>query len=229
MIAMAGRVADALRAARDVVRHRGVLSTLCHAWRLYAWGEDRVVIVEYVFTGGQSPERGVERRPDGITFGPATPRDLAELPLLDPHGARRILSIIERGDCWLHVARDGDRLVGYRFATRRYCGYGVPATVIRPAADQVFIDNVFVHPDYRGRDIAGCLVVAQNPDLMASGIRGALGAVSVGNVASLRHRRTGARPTLFLESRRRLFYRRCTVSPTLPSDIQRMLDGKVGS
>lgn len=216
----------ALRAVWYAMRDpRRIGATLGKAWRLYGWGEDRVVVFEYIFAGAGS---AFEPQPDGITLGPATTKDLAELSALDSRGAPRILSIIEQDDGWLHVARDGERLVGYRFATRRYWGYGVRTKVIRPAADQVYIDGIFVHPDYRGRDIAGRLVVAQNHDLIASGIRGALGSVSVDNVASLRHRRTGSRPILFLDSRRRLFYHRWSVSPTMPPDIQRILD-EVGS
>lgn len=182
-----------------------------------------MVIVEYLFTG-----RALEPGSDSITFGRAAAKDLAALPLLARRRAARILPLLEQGNCWLHVARDGDRLVGYRFATQGYWGHGVLAKVIRPADDQVYIEDIFVHPDYRGRNIAGRLVVAQNVDLMAFGIRGALGSVSVDNSASLRMRRGGARPILFLDSRRRLFYHRCTVSPTMPPDIQRILD-EVGS
>jgi GNAT superfamily N-acetyltransferase len=213
----------ALSIVRELVRGRGFRFTLRRAWGLYAWGEDRVVIVEHLFTG-----RALEPGSDSITFGRAAAKDLAELPLLARRRAARILPLLEQGNCWLHVARDGDRLVGYRFATQGYWGHGVLAKVIRPAADQVYIEDIFVHPDYRGRNIAGRLVVAQNFDLMAFGIRGALGSVSVDNIASLRMRRDGARPILFLDSRRRLFYHRCTVSPTMPPDIQRILD-EVGS
>ena len=82
-----------------------------------------------------------------------TAKDLAELPLLARRRAARIVPLIERGDCWLHVARDGDRLVGYRFATRGYWGHGVLARFIRPAPDQVYIEDVFVNPDAWGRGI----------------------------------------------------------------------------
>lgn len=212
-------ISRALRTTWDVVSRQGLWSTLGRAWRLYAWNHERVVILEYVLTG-RAPELGS----DGITFRRAEATDLAELPLLERRRTARILRFLEQGNCWLHVARDGDRLVAYRFATQGFWGHGVLAKVIRPAADQVYIHDIFVHPDYRGRDIAGRLADAQNRDLMAFGIRGALGSVSVDNIASLRHRRSGARPTLFLDSRRRLFYHRCTVSPTMPPDIQRILD-----
>ena len=71
------------------------------------------MVIEYIFAG-----RALEPQSDGITFGRATAKDLAELPSLARRRAARIVPLIERGDCWLHVARDGDRLVGYRFASR---------------------------------------------------------------------------------------------------------------
>ena len=213
-----GRRGGLLLAAWDTLRHRGLRRVVRRVWRRYVYGDDRVIVFVVPITG-----RAFDPGPDGMTFGPATARDIAALPSLNRDEGRRIQTLLQQGACWLHVARDGDRLAGYRFATRGYWGHGVLARIIEVGADHVYMDGVFVHPDYRGRHIGNRLIASQNVDLLALGFRGYVGAVWAENVASLRLQR-GSRPVLFVESSRRLFRHRCTISRTMPPDIQRILD-----
>lgn len=215
---VAGRRAGPLLAAWEAFRRHGLQGVAGRVWRRYVHGDDRIIVFVVPLDG-----RPFDPGPDGIAFRPATAEDVAALPSVDPDAAPRIQALLRRGDCWLHVARDGGRLVGYRFATRGYWGHGVLASIIEVGADQVYADGVFVHPDYRGRRIGNRLIAAQNVDLFSLGIRGFIGAVWADNVASLRLQR-GSRPVFFVESSRRLFRHRCTVSPTMPPEIQRILD-----
>lgn len=214
--------------ARDAwteLRRHGFRSLLRRAWRRYVFGQDRVVVLAGAFTARVLVEPGS----DGITFGRATEKDLAALSMLARGRAARIQNLLGQGDCWLHVARDGGRLVGYRFATRGYWGYGVLAKIIRVRADQVYIEDLFVHPDYRGRNVGLRLVACQNLNLMTLGFREDIAAVSATNVASLRLAfRLGWRPVFYVDSSRWLFYHRSTVSTALPPEIRWMVD-EVGS
>lgn len=203
------------RAGVPAPRFRFLLRRVWHQ----CYGQDRVVI----FVGSLADSAGAPP-PDGITFRSATAKDLLGLPSLSPQ-ARRIQALLAEDECWLHVAHDGDRLVGYRFVTHGFWGHGVLANIVRLEADQVYVDDIVVHPDYRRHKIGHRLIASQDQDLLGFGFREYVAAVSADNVASLRLTlRARGRPVLFVDSIRRLLYYRRTVSPTMPPDIQRIVD-----
>jgi GNAT superfamily N-acetyltransferase len=211
-----------LGAAWTIVRLRGLGVVVRQAWRRWGWGDDRLV----VFVG---PIMALEVKPglDGLTLRQATASDLESLRSLrlSAPAIERIRTSIGRGDCWLQLADDGTRLVGYRLMTRGYWGYGVLAKVLRIEPHQVYVEGIFVRSRYRGHNLGHRLIASQNVHLIEAGFREYVAAVAADNTPSLRlTRRAGGRPVLFLDSRRRLFYHRCTVSPTMPPEVQRILD-----
>lgn len=212
---MTGRAAP--RFAWALWRSRGLRFLVRRAWRRYAWGRDRLVVL----VGPLARTAPVAER---ITFGPATAADLDALDSLSRR-ATWIRTLLAEGEGWLHVARDGERLVGYRFATRGIPGAGILARAVRLERHQAYVEDILVDPAYRRRDIGHGLVVSQNAHLLDLGFREFVAAVALENVASLRLTMLGgARPVLFVDSRRRLLVRRLTLSPALPAAVQRLAD-----
>lgn len=200
------------------VRLHGLSAAVRAVWRLHIYGRRRIVILA---TGLAGPPP--DPPPDGITIRAATADDLAALPTL---------RAFVRDGQWLHVARDGDRIVGFRRVARSFPARNMLSAVAPPEPHRVFTQETFVHPDYRRHGLGVRLSVAQDRHL--SGVAGAreiVTAVDAHNVASLRMNfRKGARPICFVESFRCLFYHRYTVSRTMPPDVQQLMDeaGGVG-
>jgi GNAT superfamily N-acetyltransferase len=195
-------------------------------WYRYIDGRDRVVI--FVGTLAGAP---VEPGSDGITVRQATGDDVAALRLLAANpGTRRIPRLLSVGDGWLHVARHDNRLVGYRCAMRRFTGPSWLSGVVRLETTQVYIDHIFVDPEYRRHNIAQRISDAQNLDLLAMGIHQHLSVVRANNVPALRLTLLrGARPVLYVDSRRRWFVHRRTVTSVMPPRVQRLVDGRPAS
>jgi GNAT superfamily N-acetyltransferase len=202
-----------------VLRTRGPCFALKRAWRRYGFGRDGFVILVAPLRAHVGTSL-----PNGMTVAAATPTDLRALASL-ASDAKRIQAVLDGGGGWLHVARDGDRLIGYRLATREFHGFGILANVMRLEPGQVYIDHIFVHPDYRRQHVGRQLMAVQNADLLRLGIREYVAATRADNVPSLRLTlQGGGRPLLFVDSVRRFFYHRRHVSRTMPRGVRRLID-----
>lgn len=207
------------RAAWLVLRSRGPWFVVRRAWRRYGYGRDRLVVL-----AGPLTAHAGSSLPAGMTVGVATTTELVGLASLAPN-ARQIQALLDRREGWLHVARDGPRLIGYRFVTRGFRELGVLSNVIRLEPGQVYVDHIFVAPEYRRQHVARELLAVQNADLLRLGFREYVAAISPDNVASLRlSLQGGARLLVFVESVRRFFHHRCHVSPTMPRRVQRLVE-----
>lgn len=200
---------------------RGLRKLLRRLWRRYVDGHDEVVV--FVNTLSASP---LVLATGGVVVRPATDDDVATLAstATDP-STRRIPRLLERGQGWVHVAAHDGRLVGYRCAMRRFTGPRWLSSVVRLEPDQVYVDHIFVDAAYRGHNVAQALSSAQSRDLAALGFRGYLSVIKSSNLPSIRLTlRRGARPSLFVRSRRRLFVHRLRVSPVMPPEIQALVE-----
>ena len=202
---------NSARRAWTYFRLHGARATIGAVWRLHVYSRRRIVILS-VRLAGPPPDLP----PEGITFRPATEDDLAALPMLQ--------AFVADGQ-WLHVARDGDRIVGFRRVARGFPPRSGLSHVIPPEPHRLFTQETFVRPDYRGQGLGFRLSTAQDRHLARiAGAREIVTAVDADNVASLRMNfRKGARPICFVDSFRCLLYRRSTVSPTLPIDVQELM------
>lgn len=187
---------------------------------LAAYKRGRIVVIEAQLAGPP-----FDPGSDGLVFRPAGAEDLDALESLAfAHRARRLRAFIGQGH-WLHVARDGDRIVGFRHVSPDLSPRGVLAAVVPMRPDQVYTHDLLVHPDYRNRNVGRRLAVAQDRHLAALGFKEMLSAVDLENLASLRMSfRKGSRPVCVVSYRRMLLYRRCAVSPTLPPAVRAILD-----
>ena len=210
-----------LAATRSYLAPRGLSGILRAAIRMTLYGRAHLIVIRSALAGPP-----FEPGSDGLVFRQATADDLAALETLAPHHrADRLRACVAEAGEWLHVARDGDRIVGFRRVSRGISPRGVLATVLRPTPDQVYTQDLFVHPDYRNRSVGRRISLAQDRQLAAVGFKEMLSSVDADNLASLRMSfRKGSRPVCVVSYFRLLFYRRLVVSRTLPHDVQRLLD-----
>jgi GNAT superfamily N-acetyltransferase len=193
------------------LRLHGLRATLRAIWRLHVYGRRRFVVLATSIPGFPGSEA------NGIVFGPATAADLARLPALR--------TFVEAGE-WVHVARHGDRIVGFRRMARSFPPRGGLSGLVPPDARRLFTLETFVHPAYRQRGLGLRLSAAQDRHLAeATGAREIVTAVDADNLASLRMNfRKGARPVCFVEAVRLLLYSRYRVSARVPRDVEHILD-----
>jgi GNAT superfamily N-acetyltransferase len=209
-----------LAETRVFLAGRGWRDSLYAVARLAAYKRGRLVVIKAQLAGPP-----LDAGSDGLVFRQARAEDLDALETLVPcQRADRLRAFSMQGH-WLHVARDGDRLVGFRHVSPDLSPRGILAAVVPMRADQVYTHDLFIHPDYRNRNVGRRLAVAQDRHLAALGFNEMLSAVDLDNVASLRMSfRKGSRPVCVVSYRRILLYRRCAVSPTLPPAVQAILD-----
>lgn len=189
----------------------GFQATLHAVWRLHVYGRQRVVIL-----AARLADDALDLAPAGIVFRLAIDDDLAALPALRVYA--------DDGE-WVHVARDGDRVVAFRRAARDFPA-GMLAAVIQPAAGRLFTRETFVAADRRHRGLGIRLSVAADRDLVRRAkAREIITAVDASNFPALRmFLRKGARPIAFVDAFRCLRYHRYTVSTAMPPDVQSVVD-----
>lgn len=200
-----------LRYAWALLKGQGARALLRRAWR-----RDRYVVFMAPMNLAVDPA-------NRMTFHETTPRDLADLCALAPHEFDRIQSLRSGG--WLHLARVGQRVVGYRLTLRDVPGHSALARGIRLAAHQTYTDHIFVDPAHRAQGIGRRLSLWQNRALAMRGFTENIEAIAPNNVAAVRSAlRRRSRPILFVEATRRLVWVRCTTSTVMPPDVQRILE-----
>src|SRR5262245_59440334 len=163
---------------------------------------------------------------DGLVFREATADDLAALGTLAPfHGADQLRAFVKEDGERLHIARDGGRIVGFRRVSRTLSQRWFLARVLHLTPEQVWTKDLFVHPDYRNRNVGRRLALAQDRALAGCGFKEMLSSVDIDNVASLRMSfRKGSRPVCVVSYHRLLFYQRCDVSRSLPPEVRTILN-----
>ena len=192
-------------------RVHGLRTSLRTIWRLHVYGRSRIVLFAGPI-GPATPDHGA----DGITFGPATTEDLAAMPAL---------RAFDHDAPWLWVARHSGRVVGYRRVATRFPD-GMLEAVAPARPGRIFTVEVFVSPEYREHRVALRLGREHNWHLAQTvGATEAVSCVDASNVASLRLTlRVGYRPIAFVDTFRCLRRHRYTVSPTMPPDVQHVVD-----
>jgi GNAT superfamily N-acetyltransferase len=205
---------------RFLARH-GLRKTLRAVGRRMVYARTRVVIINSTLAGPP-----FDPGADGLVFREATADDLAALDTLAPfHQADQLRAFVEEDGERLHIARDGGRIVGFRRVSRNLSQRGILARVLHLTPEQVVTADLFVHPDYRNRNVGRRLALAQDRALAGCGFKEMLSGVDIDNVASLRMSfRKGSRPVCVVSYHRLLFYQRCDVSRSLPPEVQRILD-----
>lgn len=129
---------------------------------------------------------------DPLEYRLATRDDLERLTVFQPYVVRsRLRAWLERDDTWVLLALDGGQPVAF------YCYSAAPPArdavlpPIRLAPNQVWIAEVYVRPEYRGRHVSLRIREHRNRLLRASGYEETVSKVDETNYPSLK--RTAAR------------------------------------
>lgn len=209
-----------LQYAWRLLEVRGFRATFDALIRTLRYNRGRWVVTEKILPGPP-----IELAPDdAIVVRRATDDDLQCLDSLRPHRNPDTLRARVRHDgCILCVARDGDRIVAFRLATPQLTPYlrflGLDR-FLRLGEDDLFVQEIFTHPDYRKRGIALRLSLVSEQLFAELGYRRYVTLTRPNNVASLRLAfRRGSRPILYVRHAQFLFYRRFEVSEELPPKV----------
>ena len=205
------------------VKGRGVWATLRVLAQLFGHGRR-----DWIVTEGLLPGPPPEPDPGGIVFREATDEDLGYLDSLTPHRRPEVLRARIRDDgCLLYVARDGRRIVAFRLvgpAPTHYARFLRLDQFLQLAGNDLFVHEVFTHPDYRNRGIGRRLSLASDQLLVERGCRRHVSLIRIRNLPSLRMAfRKGTRPILHISSVGFLFFRRYRVSRTMPARVLAVL------